>query len=100
MMKMKMPRAISVVLMTVASVRTATKRIVSVTAIGTDEPKMDEGENMNQPRGPKDLTNEELLEEFQSAVWADAIDDADQMSSRTVEHKSEILRRMQIGGSG
>ena len=50
---------------------------------------------MNQPRGPRDLTNEELLEEFQSAIWADAIDEADEMSPRTAETKEEILRRMQ-----
>jgi hypothetical protein len=55
---------------------------------------------MNQPRGPQDLTNEELLEEFQSAIWADAIEEAEEMSLRTVETKNEILRRMQAVGSG
>ena len=55
---------------------------------------------MNQPRGPQDLTDEELLEEFQSAIWADAIEEAAEMSSRTVETKEEILRRMRSNRGG
>lgn len=55
---------------------------------------------MYKPRGPRDLTNDELIDEFQSAIWADAIEEADEMSARTVEMKDEILRRMRLGQPG
>jgi len=52
---------------------------------------------MKNPSGPKDLTNEELLSEYQSAIWIDAVNEAEEMSPRTVETKNEILRRMAAG---
>jgi hypothetical protein len=55
---------------------------------------------MNTPRGPRDLTHDELISEFESAIWADAIDEADEMGPRTVEMKEEILRRMRAGVGG
>lgn len=52
---------------------------------------------MKNPRGPKDLTNADLLSEFESAIWIDATEEAEEMSPRTVATKEEILRRMQLG---
>jgi len=52
--------------------------------------------NEMEPRSSRNLSPEELVEEFQSGVWADAINEAEEMSPRTLALKEEILRRMQL----
>lgn len=55
-----------------------------------------EQQSKRTPRDPKELSHAELIEELEMTVWADAINEAEDKSPRTVALQEELLRRLRL----